>query len=166
MNTWSKTTMKTILLNTVRVSVALVSLGAVTGCGAASRTPAQYAEETQKAFAEQDGAMKSCYETVLASKPDAKGDVTIKFEWTVINGADERYPTLGNNVTIGTNSKDMKGKVSVSSSTAPEEVTKCVTDNVVNARLKPAGDGTGIATWTFHFAPTGAAAPAADAPKS
>lgn len=155
--------MKTTFLTTALVTTALA---AVTGCGAASRTPAQYAEDTQKAFAEQEGAMKSCYEAVLATKPDAKGDVTIKFEWTVINGADERYPTQGNNVSIGLNSKDMKGKVSVASSTAPEEVTKCVTDNVVNARLKPAGDGTGVATWTFHFAPSGAAAPAADAPKS
>lgn len=162
MRTWSNT-MKTPLLTT-----ALASLVVMSGCGAASRTPAQYAEDTGKAFAEQEAAMKSCYEAVLASKPDAKGDVTIKFNWTHINGADERYPTKGANVTVGTNSEALKGQVDVTSSTAPEEVTKCVTDNVVNARLKPSGEGTGVGTWTFHFEPSAAPTTAATdaAPKT
>ena len=154
--------MKTTLLVT-----ALASLVVMSGCGSASRTPAQYSEDTGKAFAEHEAAMKTCYEGVLASKPDAKGDVTIGFQWTAINGADQRYLTKGVGLAVGGGSaENLKSEVTVEKTTAPEEVTKCVTDALANARLAPAGKGTGIGTWTFHFAPASAAAPAADAPKS
>lgn len=154
--------MKSILIGT-----ALASFSLLVGCGSASRTPAQYVQDTQTAFAEHEAAMKTCYEGVLANKPDAKGDVTIDFQWTAINGADQRFLTKGAAVVAGDGSAQ-KGEVNVKNSTAPEEVTKCVTDNLVNARIKPAGDGVGIGTWTFHFAPgeAPAATPAADAPKS
>lgn len=155
--------MKSILIGT-----AVASFSLLVGCGAASRTPAQYVEDTQKVFAEYEGAMKTCYEGVLASKPDAKGDVTIKFQWTAINGADQRYLTKGLGLAAGAgDAAKLKGEVVVDNSTAPEEVTKCVTDNLVEARLKPSGEGTGIGTWTFHFAPGSApVATAAAAPKS
>lgn len=151
--------MKSILFGTAVVSFALLA-----GCGSASRTPAQYAEDTQKAFAEQEAAMKSCYEGVLASKPDAKGDVTIKFFWNSVTGADVRYPAAGFGTFVGDESK-APGEVKVVNSSAPDEVVKCVTENASKARLRPQGDGAGDATWTFHFAP-GAAPSAEPAPAS
>lgn len=152
--------MKTILLST-----ALVSLAAVTGCGSASRTPVQYTEDTQKAFAEQEAQMKSCYDSVLATKADAKGDVTVSFYWT--EDGDERLPRKAIEVRVGGPKVDGEFNVVGDKTTAGPELTKCVTDSLAKARLKPAGKGVGQGTWTYHFA-TGEAPTAApaDAPKT
>ena len=160
-------TMKTILLAT-----ALVSLAAVTGCGSASRTPVQYTEDTQKAFAEQEAELKTCYDGVLATKADAKGDVTVSFYWTQDGDDDQRLPRKALEVRVGGPKADGEFNVVGDKTTAGPELTKCVTDSLAKARLKPAGKGVGQGTWTYHFAvgeaPSAApaAAPAADAPKS
>lgn len=138
--------MKSILLG-----LATVSMGLVVGCGGASRTPDQYRTDTQSAFAAQEAEIKTCYDAVLASKADAKGDVTIQFVWSG-GGGDTQFPAKARTLYVGEAGKE-PAAVNVTNASAPEEVVKCVTDSVVKARLTPAGSGAGEATWTFHFAP-------------
>ena len=128
---------------------ALVTLSA---CSGASRTPAQYAEDTKHAFAEHQAELQACYDNVVQSKPDAKGVVTVKFFWSDSSEGDERFPTKA--VGLRVNVKD-KGEVDVvaAETTAPEELQRCVTDTVAKARLRPAGKGIGEGKWTFSFTP-------------
>ena len=158
-------------MKTILVTAALASVTALVGCGGASRTPAQYSEDTGKAFAEQEPDLKSCYDSVLASKADAKGDVTVHFYWNAANEEkDTRIARKAIEVSMGPQTGE--ADVVAAKTTAPPELVKCATDAVAKARLKPAGKGIGEATWTFHFAageaPSAApaAAPAADADKS
>ena len=143
--------MKSIKL--LAVSSALVAL---TACSSASRTPAQYAEDTKKAFAEHQAELQACYDEVVKTTPDAKGTVTVKFFWSDSSSEkDARFPTK--QVSIRINVED-KGEVNVvaAETTAPEQLQKCVTDSVVKARLGPAGKGIGDGKWTFTFTPKSA----------
>jgi hypothetical protein len=125
----------------------------LSACSNASRTPAQYAEDTQKAFAEHQAELQTCYDAVVKTKPDAKGVVTMKFFWSDSSEGDARFPTK--ELAVRVNVKD-KGEVYVdpAETTAPEELQKCVTDTVAKARLRPAGKGVGYGKWTFTFTPS------------
>lgn len=138
--------------------VIFASLVALTGCGAAVRSPDMYRDDTQAAFAKKSDAMRACYDAVVKATPGAQGQVAISFDVETDQGK-------------VTNVAVLPGKT-----TAPPAVADCVTKNIADVGLTPPDGNKGEATWVFDFVapapavqlknPPGAFAPPLPTPKS
>lgn len=108
-------------------------LALVAGC--AVRSADMYARDTAAVLATKNDAIRSCYDGVLKTTPDAKGTVTIKFD----------VETEGGRIT----------NVAVDSSTAPAPVAQCVTQNLTGLAVTPPDTKKGKGTWVYEFASSG-----------
>lgn len=129
-------------MNTIRLS--LFSLGlALAGCSFAARSPDMYRDDTRAVLDTKNEQIKSCYDELLKTNKDAQGKVTVKFTVAKDTGAFTNVAA------------DPAG------TTAPPELTNCVTTALTGLVLSPGDKSEGQATFEYEFT---AGAPAAAEP--
>jgi len=116
-------------------------LASVTGCQFYARSPEDYRDATQQVLDTKAGDIKACYDAALKGKQDLQGRVTVQFTVEAETGK----------------LKDVK--VDPAGTTAPEQLSGCVSAALNGLALTPADKRDGIATWTYDFTATQAAAP-------
>ncbi|MET0595623.1 MAG: AgmX/PglI C-terminal domain-containing protein [Polyangiaceae bacterium] len=107
-----------------------LALGA---CSFAARSPEMYRDDTGKALATKQNEIRACYDSVLKANPGAAGTVTVKFDVETEQGKIH-------NVTVD------KTKT-----TAPDNVSECVTRNIDGLTLAPPDARKGEGMWTYEF---------------
>lgn len=107
-----------------------LALGA---CSFAARSPEMYRDDTGKALAAKQNEIRACYDAVLKANPGAAGTVTVKFDVETEQGKIQ-------NVTVD------KTKT-----TAPDNVSECVTRNIEGLTLAPPDARKGEGMWTYEF---------------
>jgi hypothetical protein len=116
-----------------------LALGA---CSFAARSPDMYRDDTGKALAVKSNEIRACYDSVLKSNPGAAGTVTVKFDVETEQG------------------KIHNVSVDKAKTTAPDNVSECVTRNIDGLTLAPPDARKGEGTWTYEFqAPPAPSAP-------
>jgi hypothetical protein len=116
-------------------------LASVTGCQFYARSPEDYRDATQKVLDTKAGDIKACYDTALKGKQDLQGKVTVHFTVEAETGA----------------IKDVK--VDPAGTTAPVELSNCVSTAITGLKLDPPDKRDGIATWSYDFSAMQSAAP-------
>jgi|GEM_PF-4622396 len=114
--------------------LALIPVALVVASGCTVRSPALFAQETDKSFSAKNADLSACYSEVLKTEPTASGTVDIAFTWQKKSGA--------------------FSDLNVAGGTAPQSVKDCVTKNLVGLTLYPADSQDGKGTWTFTFTST------------
>jgi hypothetical protein len=129
------------------ILMACAAMVALTGCGAAARTPEMYREDTKSVLTSKNAEILACYDGVLKSAPGAQGRVTLRFDIETEAG-------MLTNVSVD-----------AANTTAPPPVADCVLKSLGGLSLNPVDGNKGEATWSYEFvAPMPAAAlPAAPA---
>ncbi|HTQ05421.1 MAG TPA: AgmX/PglI C-terminal domain-containing protein [Polyangiaceae bacterium] len=117
-------------------------LASVTGCQFYARSPEEYRDATQKVLDTKAGDIKACYDAGLKNNQSLQGRVAVQFTVEAETG------------TI----KDVK--LDPAGTTAPADVSSCVTNSLTGLKLDPPDKRDGIATWTYDFSATPAPAPA------
>lgn len=120
---------------TTKFGMALLLAG-VTGCQFYARSPEDYRDATQKVLDTKAPDIKACYDSQLKTKQDLQGRVTVEFMVEAETG----------------NIKDVK--VDPAGTTAPAEVSTCVTTALTGLKLDPPDKRDGMATWTYEFTAT------------
>lgn len=131
------------MANTVLKFGLVALLASVTGCQFTARSPEDYRDATQKVLDTKAGDIKACYDTALKGKQDLQGKVTVHFTVEPETGA----------------IKDVK--VDPAGTTAPAELSTCVSTALTGLKLDPPDAREGVATWTYDFSAVQPAAPAA-----
>jgi hypothetical protein len=116
-------------------------LASVTGCQFTARSPEDYRDATQKLLDTKAASIKACYDGALKTKQDLQGKVTVQFTVEAETGA----------------IKDVK--LDPAGTTAPAEVSTCVTSAFMGLKLDPGDKLDGMATWTYDFTSMQAPAP-------
>ena len=126
----------------MKTTLLLASSIALGACSFAARSPEMYRDDTAKALATKQEAIRACYDGVLKSNPGAAGMVTVKFDVETEQGRIS-------NVTVD------KART-----TAPDQVSECVTRSIDGLTLAPPDARKGEGSWTYEFqAPPPPAAP-------
>lgn len=130
-----------------KISLTLVALAALAaGCSFAARSPEMYAADTEKLLESKSGDIKQCYDAALKTNQTLAGRVTVNF-------------------TVKTETGDITDiKVDAPNTTAPEVLQGCVVSALQGLKLNPPDEKEGLATFSWEFQATQAAAPAAAAP--
>ncbi len=121
-------------MKTTILGLGALLLSCASGCGAAVRSPEAYSSDTRKVLEAKNQEIRACYDGVLKSTPTAGGRVTVHFDVEIETG------------------KIANVKVDSAKTTAPEEISSCVTRSIPGLVLAPADGNTGEATWTYEFA--------------
>jgi hypothetical protein len=117
-----------------RTRIAMcASVVALTGCGAAVRSPDMYRDDTKAVLVTKNAEILACYDGVLKSTPDAHGRVTLRFDVETEQG------------------KITNVSVDPAGTTAPAPVTECVTRSIGGLGLSPPDGNKGEGTWTYEF---------------
>jgi hypothetical protein len=114
-------------------------LASVTGCQFYARSPEDYRDATQKVLDTKAGDIQACYTAALKGKQDLQGKVSVQFTVEAETGK----------------IKDVK--VDPAGTTAPQELSTCVTNAFSGLALTPADKRDGVATWVYDFTPHPAA---------
>jgi len=117
----------------MRKSIAALIVLSLAGCSFIARSTEDYKIETRKVVSTQDGAIKACYDTQLASNPSQSGTVVVKF--TV-----EKKTGVLSNIAADPNE-----------STAPESLQQCVTGALEGLKFDKPDRRDGDATFTWVF---------------
>jgi hypothetical protein len=124
-------TLRHDMLQASLLAALLGSLGACSGSYFA-RSAEDYKQATRGLLESRQSDFKQCYESVLASTPDAAGTVAVKFVL-----------------------EEKTGKIltpaSLPESTAPEPLQQCVVNGLNGLALDPPDQRKGVATMTFEF---------------
>lgn len=131
--------MKKALSSTVLFGV----LAAVSGCSFAARSPEMYRDDTAALLDTKSAEIKACYDEALKTNASATGTVRVQFTVAKETG------------------KITNPTVDPAGTTAPAEVSSCVTSKIDGLELKPPDQNDGQATFTWEFQ---AEAPPAPAP--
>jgi hypothetical protein len=114
--------------------LAILALGTLTtGCQFIARGPDQYRDDTQAVLESKLPDVKACYDSALKADKTLAGNVKVKF--TV-----EQETGVIKNVSV-----DPGG------TTAPANITECVTQSLQGLALDPADARDGEATFTYEF---------------
>ncbi len=130
------------MANTISKFGLVALLASVTGCQFYARSPEDYRDATQKVLDTKAGDIKACYDTALKGNQGLQGRVAVQFTVEAETG------------TI----KDVK--LDPAGTTAPADVSGCVTNALTGLKLDPPDKRDGIATWTYDFSSKPAPAPA------
>lgn len=127
--------------------LATLAIGAA-GCSFLARSPTRYRDDTVAVLAQAAGDIKGCYDGVLKTNGSAQGTVMVQFT------VDKETGKLS-----GARADD-KG------TTAPAELSECVTKAIDGLTLSPPDAREGQATFVYQFeiAPRPAPAPTQPAP--
>jgi hypothetical protein len=125
-----------------KISLTLVVLAALAaGCSFAARSPEMYAADTEKLLESKSGEIKQCYDAALKTDQTLTGRVTVNF-------------------TVKTETGDIADvRVDAPNTTAPEVLQGCVVAALQGLRLNPPDEKEGLATFSWEFQATQAAAP-------
>jgi hypothetical protein len=119
---------------TTTLKFGLVALlASVTGCQFYARSPEEYRDATQKVLDTKAGDIKACYDTALKGKQDLQGKVTIHFTVEPETGVIDKV------------------QVDPSGTTAPAELSTCVSTALNGLKLDPPDKREGVATFTYDF---------------
>ncbi len=121
------------MANTILKFGLVALLASVTGCQFAARSPEDYRDATQKVLDTKAGDIKACYDAGLKNNQTLQGRVAVQFTVEAESG----------------NIKDVK--LDPAGTTAPADVSSCVTNALVGLKLDPPDARDGIATWTYDF---------------
>ena len=129
--------MKTIVLSLASLAVVL----GASGCGFAARSPEMYRDDTKAVLDTKSNDIRACYDGILKINQTVAGRVTLKFDVENEQG------------------KITNVQVDKANTTAPQELTDCVTKSIVGLGLTPpdARLGQGSFTWEFAVSPSGGA---------
>jgi hypothetical protein len=116
-------------------------LASVTGCQFYARSPEDYRDATQKVLDTKAGDIKACYDTALKGKQELQGKVTVHFTVEAETGLIKQV------------------QVDPAGTTAPAEISGCVTTAINGLKLDPPDKRDGVATWTYDFTAMQPAAP-------
>jgi hypothetical protein len=108
-------------------------LASVTGCQFYARSPEDYRDATQKVLDTKAGDIKACYDAALKGNQQLQGRVTVQFTVEAETGK----------------IKDVK--VDPAGTTAPAELSTCVSNAFGGLALTPPDKRDGIATWVYDF---------------
>jgi hypothetical protein len=117
----------------MKSTLLLVTSVALGACSFAARSPDMYRDDTGKALATKSDEIRACYDNVLKGSPGAGGAVTVNFDVETDTGRISH-------VTID------KTKT-----TAPDNVSDCVTRSIDGLTLAPPDARKGEGTWTYEF---------------
>ena len=117
----------------MKSTLLLMTTFAVTGCSFAARSPEMYRDDTAKALATKQDEIRTCYDAVLKSTPNAAGVVTVNFDVETENG------------------KISHVTVDKTKTTAPDPVCECVTRSIDGLTLAPPDQRKGEGTWAYEF---------------
>ena len=109
---------------------AVLALGA---CSFAARSPDMYRDDTAKALATKQDAIRACYDGVLKATPGAGGTVTVKFDVETDSGRISHVT------------------VDKTKTTAPDPVSECVARSIDGLTLAPPDARKGEGTWVYEF---------------
>lgn len=130
---------------TISLKFGLVALlASVTGCQFYARSPEDYRDATQKVLDQKASDIKACYDAQLKSKQDLQGKVTVHFTVEAETGIIKQV------------------QVDPAGTTAPADISNCVTTAINGLKLDPPDKREGVATWMYDFS----AVQPAVAPKS
>ena len=114
----------------------------VSGCSFAARSPEMYRDDTKAVLETKNNDIRACYDGVLKGSPRAAGKVTVKFN---VDTAAGKFTNIA---------------VDAPNTTAPAEVSDCVTKSIAGLGVAPPDARLGEATFVWEFsAPTPAVAP-------
>jgi hypothetical protein len=119
-------------MNTIRLSLFTLGL-ALAGCSFAARSPDMYRDDTRAVLETKNEQIKGCYDELLKTNKDAQGKVTVKFTVAKDTGAFSNVAA------------DPAG------TTAPAELTTCVTTALDGLVLSPGDKSEGQATFVYEF---------------
>jgi hypothetical protein len=107
----------------------------LSGCSVSyhARSAENYRKDTRALLETSSASFQQCYESVLASTPDAAGTVAVQF-------------------TVLEETGKISGASSLPESTAPEALRQCVVQGLEGLALDPPDERKGMATMTFDFA--------------
>jgi len=131
-----------MIKTSIKLGVVALLLGS-TGCSFYARSPEDYRDETQKLLDTKSADIKACYDGALKGNKELQGRVTIMFTVEAETGK----------------IKDVK--VDPAGTTAPMDVSTCVTHAVDGLALAPPDKRDGMATWVYEFSAQASAAPPA-----
>lgn len=130
------------MANTILKFGLVALLASVTGCQFYARSPEEYRDATQKVLDTKAGDIKACYDGALKNNQTLQGRVAVQFTVEAETG------------TV----KDVK--LDPAGTTAPADVSSCVTNALTGLKLDPPDKRDGIATWTYDFSAMQPPAPA------
>jgi hypothetical protein len=116
-------------------------LASVTGCQFYARSPEDYRDATQKVLDTKAGDIKACYDAQLKGKQDLQGKVTVHFTVEAETGLIKQV------------------QVDPAGTTAPAELSNCVSTAINGLKLDPPDKREGVATWMYDFTAMQPAAP-------
>ncbi len=122
----------------MRNIVILTIVGAVAGCSFIARGPDQYRTDTRALLETRNAQIKSCYDSHLASNPNASGNVVVTF-------------------TVEKKTGVITQVAADPSSTAPAPLQDCVVQALEGLQLTPEDRRDGQATFTYTFTAPGGA---------
>ncbi len=126
--------------------IASTAIVALSGCGAAIRSPEMYRDDTKAVLETKNHDIHACYDAVLKGTPGAAGKVTVKFHVDTEAG------------------KFTNVEVDAANTTAPAAVGECVTKNIAGLGVTPPDARLGEATFVWEFTAPAAPAPHPAAP--
>ena len=122
-------------MNVLKLSLVALVAGA-TGCSFYARSPEDYRDATQALLDTKTQDVKACYDAALKANKELQGRVTVQFTVEAETGK----------------LKDIK--VDPAGTTAPGELSTCVSNALGGLALTPPDKRDGVATWVYDFTAT------------
>lgn len=115
-------------------AVAALAMSAF-GCSFHARSAEDYESDTTALLKTKEAQLKSCYDEVLKTNPQASGVVSVHFAVEAKTG-EIKDATLDKEAT-----------------TAPDALGQCVLDAIAGLKLEPPDQRTGKASFSYDFLP-------------